>query len=151
MTTCILAPTCCPTQVSSTNDGRIFFLLPDEKGQEILCQWIIRLQPKQDFRIRLTPVYTADAPNRKGLEQCRQRAAFIEEKYGLSVLFHTPSVRFVPEGYTILPEHITPILSDVLDRAERALLRLPTELIKETVQGIQSHDRPQNSDALGCI
>lgn len=122
-----------PIQAAASDDGRVFLLL-QEDDRFTLYQWLGKTQTRQDAAVRLCPVFTNENPSQKGLEQCRQKAAFLEEKYGIRILLHTDAIQNTPGNYTLEAEHIPAILLDTLDRIERALLRLPTGFVRETVQ-----------------
>ncbi len=119
-----------PDCAAGTEDGRIFFHVPGA-----LYQWMPRLDPQQDFKVKITSVYTAEQPDQKGLEQCRQRAAFIEEQYGIQILLNTEATQVQPKFCTVEPEYIPSMITDALDRIEKTLGRFPASFVRTAVQG----------------
>lgn len=119
-----------PTQACSAEDGRIFIL---QQGR--LLQWMPENCPARDPAVSISQLYTADAPNRKGLEQCHQRAAFLEQQYGFQISLAEDNGMVLPAGVQTKPEHITAFIRYTLDQVEQGLLRLPSELIREAIRG----------------
>lgn len=119
-----------PDCAVGTEDGRIFFHVSGA-----LYQWMPQLDPQQDLRVKITSLYTAEQPDQKGLEQCRQRAAFIEGQYGVQILLNTEATQIQPKFCTVEPEYIPAMISDTLDRIEKALSRFPASFVRTAVQG----------------
>lgn len=119
-----------PDCAVGTQDGRIFFHIPGA-----LYQWMPRLDPQQDFKVKITPMYTAEQPDQKGLEQCRQRSAFIEGQYGVQILLNTQATQVQPKFCTVEPEYIPAMIMDTLDRIEKTLGRFPASFVRTAVQG----------------
>lgn len=119
-----------PAAAAVTADGRIF-----AAAQEGNClyQWTPERNPVRDIRIRFSPVYTRDAPDSGGLEQCRQRASYIEKQYHLKILLNEDAVRIRSGDFTAAPEHLAAILMETLDQIEKSLTRLPAEFVRQTV------------------
>lgn len=119
-----------PDCAAGTEDGRIFFHVPGA-----LYQWMPRLDPQQDFKVKITSLYTAEQPDQKGLDQCRQRAAFIEGQYGVQILLNTEATQVQPKFCTAEPEYIPAMIMDTLDRIEKTLGRFPASFVRTAVQG----------------
>lgn len=119
-----------PDAAWATEDGRIFFT-----AGGALYQWEPVWDVQRDSRVKISALYTQEKPNEKGLEQCRQRGAYLENQYGLQVLLHTDAVQIAPRGVELEPEHITSILLDTLAGVEKALGRFPTQMMKAAFSG----------------
>lgn len=127
-----------PDQACGMPDGRVFFV----QG-EALYQWMPEKKPSRDPAVSITALYTMDAPNRKGLEQCRLRASFLEQQYGFRTALNEDLPQVLPAGIQVEPEYITLFIRNALDQAEQGLLRLPAELIRAAVS--------QNGEITLCI
>ena len=90
-----------PEAVSVTRDGRVYV-----RYGELLYQWEPVREARQDSRIVITPLYTPQQPDTKGLAQCRQRGAFLENQYGARVLLNTDVLQAAPPGCVLEPEHL---------------------------------------------
>lgn len=119
-----------PEAAWATEDGRIFFT-----ANGLLYQWEPVWQSQRDSRAKITALYTRENPNEKGLEQCRQRGAYLENQYGVQVLLNTDAVQVAPKGVELEPEHIASTVLDTLAGIEAVLGRLPTELVKAAFSG----------------
>ena len=98
-----------PEAVAVTTDGRVFF----QCGSR-LFQWEPRIRSRRDSRISITPLYTPLQPDEKGLAQCRQRGAYLENQYGVRVLLNT---------------------AQALAGIETALGRFPSALVRSAFSG----------------
>lgn len=108
-----------PSEGAVTADGRVFFRSGD------LWLWIPEYNPVRDTRIHF-----ADP---KGMTQCRQRALFLEEQYGLHLLLGADAVRQFA-NMECEPEDIGNLVMDALDRIEKALTRFPAEFIRSVIR-----------------
>lgn len=124
-----------PIQAGVLEDGRILF---QPEGEAALYLWQPEMQIQREHKLRITPVFTQEAPDPQGLAQCRQRAGFIQQQYRLDIRLHREAIAVQPPGYTLTPEHLAPLLLDALDRTERALTRLNAEFVRQTF-GASTH------------
>ena len=119
-----------PGAVAVTADGRVFF----QCGSR-LFQWEPVVQSRRDSRISITPLHTPQQPDERGLAQCRQRGAYLENQYGVQVLLNTAAAQVAPKGCTLEPEHLRPAILDTLAGIETALSRFPSALVKSAFSG----------------
>lgn len=119
-----------PEAVAVTTDGRVFF----QCGSR-LFQWEPQVRSRRDSRISITPLYTPQQPDKKGLAQCRQRGAYLENQYGVRVLLNTDAVQVAPKGCILEPEHLRPAIAQALAGVETALGRFPSALVKSAFSG----------------
>lgn len=119
-----------PEDCWTGTDGRVYFLTG-----EMLCLWEPEWQSTRDSRARIMALSTREAPDQKGLAQCRQRGRALEERYGVQVLFHEDAVRLSPKGASLEPEYVSAAVQDTLAGVEAALGRFPTELVKAAFSG----------------
>lgn len=119
-----------PEAVAVTTDGRVFF----QCGSR-LFQWEPRIRSRRDSRISITPLYTPRQPDEKGLAQCRQRGAYLENQYGVRVLLNAEAVQVAPKGCILEPEHLRPAIAQALAGVETALGRFPSALATSAFSG----------------
>lgn len=109
-----------PEQAWATADGRIFFTIGAS-----LYQWEPTWQSRRDNRVHIT---TLAGDN--GLESCRQRGAYLENQYGLSLLLDDQATRLAPKGVLAETEPISAVISTTLSGVQTALGRFPTALVQ---------------------
>lgn len=119
-----------PEDVSVTQDARVFF-----RCGTGLYQWEPVIQFQRDSSVRITPLHTPLQPDAAGLEQCRQRGSYLENQYGIHLLLNTDAAQIAPKGCSLEPEHLRPVILDVLSGVETALSRFPTALVKAAFSG----------------
>ena len=119
-----------PEALCMTADGRVFF-----RSGSMLCQWEPEQQPTQDGGLSLVSPATAQAPDQAGLAQCRQRAAFLENRYGIRVLLNTDALEAAPAGCQLEPEHLRRYILEVLSALETALGKFPDAMVKAACGG----------------
>lgn len=115
-----------PEQALATADGRIYFTAGDN-----LCQWEPVWGSKRDTRISITALSAGG----KGLAQCRQRGAYLENQYGLRLLLNEEAAAVAPKGVRLEPEHIPAIIQETLAGVEMGLGRFPKLLVKDAFSG----------------
>lgn len=119
-----------PEQALATADGRVYFTTKDA-----LCQWEPVWGSKRDTRINITALSTRENVNEKGLAQCRQRGAYLENQYGLKLLLNEEAAAVAPKGVSLEPEHIPAIIQETLAGVEMGLGRFPRQLVKGAFSG----------------
>lgn len=107
----------------ATEDGRVFFT-----ANGMLYQWEPEWESTRDSRI--TVLQTRENPDGKELAQCRQRGSYLENQYGVQVLYNTDGVRAAPKGVILEPEHVSAPVLETLAGIEKALSPFPKELVK---------------------
>lgn len=118
-----------PEMAWATEDGRVFFT-----AGGTLYQWEPEWKTQRDSQVKITALYTRDDPDEKGLAQCRQRGAQLENRYGARVLLFGDAL-VEPKGVTLEQEHITATLLDTLAEMEKTLSRFPGELLSAAFSG----------------
>lgn len=119
-----------PETVSVTRDGRVYF-----QYDTWLYQWEPQRESQRDTRIVIAPLYTPQQPDTKGLAQCRQRGAYLENQYGVRVLLNTDAVQTAPKGCVLEPEHLRLRVLDTLSGMESVLGKFPSALIRSAFSG----------------
>ena len=119
-----------PEETAAAQDGRVFF-----RFGSTLYRWEPEQETYRDSRISITPLYTPWQPDEKGLAQCRQRGSFMENQYGIRLLLNEDAARVAPKGCTLEPEHLRPVILDILAGIETALSRFPAEVVRTAFAG----------------
>ena len=114
----------------ATQTSRIYFT-----AGGCLYQWEPEWQTKTDNRISITPLCTRAQPDIKGLNQCRQRGAFLENQYGVQVLLGEDALRVTSAGVTLVPEYIPFPIVSTLAGIESALGKFPGEFVRQLFSG----------------
>lgn len=119
-----------PEDCCAGADGRVYFT-----AGGVLYQWEPEWQSTRDTRVKITALYTREAPDEKGLAQCRKQGAALENRYGVRVLLNTEGVQTCPVGVALEPEDCAAAVGDTLTEIETALSRFPRELVRAGFSG----------------
>ena len=119
-----------PEEALAGTDGRVYFTAGGK-----LYLWEPVWKSSRDSRVRITALYTREAPDEKGLAQCRREANVLQERYGVQVLLGPEAVRMSPKGVKLESEYLSAPIQDTLKKIESALGRFPMELVKAAFSG----------------
>lgn len=111
-------------------DGQYIWVL----GHKTLYRWNPILTPLADETVYVCPYYTAENPDREGLNTCEERAQTLENRYGIRVRLWEDAVDGL-ELYDLVPEHQVPVLNRMLDALEISLAQFPDGLLGKTIRG----------------
>lgn len=114
----------------ATEDGRIFFT-----SEQCLWQWEPTWKAAADSRITITALYTREQPDKKGLNQCRQRGSYLETQYGLELLLNEAVLPAVPANIQVEAEYVSLPILDTLSGIEAVLGKFPKEMINAAFSG----------------
>lgn len=117
-------------QPQATEDGRIFFT-----SNGCLWQWEPEWQSKPDSRIHITALYTRENPDKKALNQCRQRGAYLENQFGLELLLDEEVLSAVSAGIQVEPEYVSTPILETLSGIEAALGKFPKQMLQGAFSG----------------
>ena len=117
-------------QPQAAEDGRVFFVSGD-----CLWQWEPEWTSKPDSRIHISALYTREAPDEKGLNQCRQRGAYLENQFGLELLLNEEALGAVPAGLVVEPEYVSTPILETLSGIEAVLGKFPKQLLQTAFSG----------------
>lgn len=117
-------------QTQATEDGRIFFA-----SEGCLWQWEPEWTSKPDSRIHISALYTREAPDEKGLNQCRQRGAYLENQFGLELLLNEEALPGVPAGIQVESEYVSTPILETLSGIEAALGKFPKQMLQTAFSG----------------
>jgi len=120
-------------------ENHIWILLRDSaQNKFLLCRWDPRQTPLTDDREYLHPYYTAQSPDREGLEFCRQYAREIGEKHGIQILVWKDALQAQPWDYDFEAEYLTDVLERELLLLDQRLSRYPEGMLAQTAAHFSS-------------
>ena len=118
--------------IAIASDSQYIWLLAGEGGKEILYRWDVSQSATGSAFSYLTPLYTREKPDTKGLEQCAQRALEMQDKYGIHFLVGKDALG-VNGNYELLDEYQPAALSRMLDAVEYALGGFPETFLQKSL------------------
>lgn len=128
-----------PRSFCSTGEGIVYFLLRDDtRDRDILLRWDTAAEPVADSVTRTASYYTAADPDLEGLQECREEAQRISDRFGVQVLIWTDAARTQPWDYILEPEHRVETLRQELRLLEERLARYPQDFLRALGQGAGS-------------
>ena len=121
-------------------DGTYIWLLAvdGKTGKQNLYRWDITKSPVTEDAIYVDHFYTAQSPDIHGLEQCRQKADTLEEKYGLNIHLWT-EVAQNTGSYGVTVEYQPKALMAMLEKLEAAFGKFSAGFFEETVDTGRMH------------
>lgn len=124
-----------PKNIINCKGHTVYILAYDPAADcDILYRWDVLRQPpdsgnvtshKADYR-------TPEHPDAEALEQCREYAKNIGEKYGITVHVWEDAITVQPWDYRFVPEHLAPVLQKELTLLDKRLSQYPETLLQQT-------------------
>lgn len=109
-----------------TGEGKIWFLAEDlltgEAALYCLDPQVSRQTLESSF---LSPYYTAESPDREGLERCKQQAQALSQTYGVRIELWEDALSPLPEEYEVTAEYLVSAYERYLPMLEKALSAFP--------------------------
>lgn len=124
--------------ISVSADERYIWILAKEGDTEMLYRWDVSLSATGNNHSYLQPLYTREYPDEQGLAQCAQRAAELEDKYGVHIAVGKDALE-VTGGYELVDEYRVDVLSSMMDTLENVLVRFPEGFLQESLAKGQMH------------
>lgn len=124
-----------PKQIVSCADHAVYILVYDPAAD---CDTVYRWDVPAQVSYTSDPVshtfaYRDEAdPDPEALEQCRQYARSIGQKYGISVRIWEDACQVQPWDYQFAPESLAPVLQKELKLLDQRLSRFPAEILEQT-------------------
>lgn len=94
-----------------------------DRQQDVLYRWETALSAVEDTLVYTGTRYTRENPDIKALEQLKQQAEALSEKYGVTICLENTPLQ--PEDYTFVYEYQVKAFRDGLADLEKALSALP--------------------------
>ena len=127
-----------PKSIANTGDHSVYILAYDPaRDADVIYRWDVLRQPPDRTNVTSykESYHSPKAPDTEGLEQCREYARSIGEKYGISVRVWEDAVAVRPWDYQLEPETLAPVLKRELKLLEQRLAQYPPEVLEQS----QSH------------
>ena len=104
----------------------------DTAGTYALLRWDTEISQAQLDITEARQLYSSTAPDEAGIAQCKEQANAIAKQYGVKINVWQDAVA-VTDGYQVLPEYNTQIISDRMALLETVLARFPKGFLAESV------------------
>ena len=118
--------------ISVAVDDQYIWILAEENGMDTVYRWDVKASPTGNSHSYVEPLYTRANPDQQGLEQCRQRADELEEKYNVNLLIGKEALE-VNGNYELVDEFQVSVISQMLDELEATLVRFPSNFLKKSL------------------
>lgn len=124
--------------ISVAADDKYIWILAMEGDRAMLYRWDISASATGKLYSHVQPLYTRTDPDEEGLKQCAQRALEMQETYGIQ--FHVgKDALTVTGGYELTDEYLVPALTEMLNRIEAVMGKLPKGFLQESLVKGQMH------------
>lgn len=121
------------TLVADRWSGCVWLLVndPEKDGQKLL-RWDIKAAPLQEETVYTGPLFTAQNPDEAGLDALKSRVNSLNKKYGVRIRIWMDAVKS-PGTYTLIEEHQTSVISDMLDQLQLVLAEFPKSFLSKSI------------------
>jgi len=133
----LLDPLQVPKTIINCKGHTLYILVFDPAADcDILYRWdVLRLPPEAgNVTDHTFPYFSADAPDTAALNDCREYANAIGEKYGITVHIWEEAAAVQPWDYNFTPEYLVPILRRELEMLDNSLARYPEAILRKTAE-----------------
>ena len=103
-----------------------------EETEALLLRWDIKQSGIQEEAIYVGTLYTASNPNVTEMDAIKDRISSLNKKHGVRIRIWKDAVRS-PAGHTLVPEHQTSAITQVLDTLELVLKEFPKSFISKSI------------------
>ena len=124
--------------ISVSADDQYIWILAMEGDKAMLYRWDVSASATGNTHSYIEPLYTRSNPDESGMQQCAQRAGELWEKYGIHVHVGKDALA-VNGGYELTDEYLVPAVTQMLDRIEELLTKLPADFLEESLVKGQMH------------
>ena len=114
--------------------GKCIWFVADDltEGVQTLYCWDTAKSGIADDASYTATIYTLEDPDAAGLALCEETAKKIGKANGVDITVYLDAVK-VTGDYTVVPEHHTAAITDVLEELEKALPEYPDKFLKRSV------------------
>lgn len=128
----VTLPDMCEIKAINADEKYIWFAATQKSsGVQAIFRWDVKASPIEDDATYLYPMYTADAPDQAGLNQCQSRVNAINKKYGVDITIWKNAVK-KPGEYTLTPEYQVDAINHCLNELEAVFGLFPANFLKKT-------------------
>ncbi len=124
-----------PKSIVNSKGHSVYILAYDPAaGCDILYRWdVLRQAPdSENVTSYKTAYHSLETPDLEALEQCRESAHAIGEKYGITVRIWEDAATVQPWDYQFIPEHLAPVLEKELELLDQRLAQYPEGFLQQT-------------------
>lgn len=126
-----------PDQIITHKDDLWILSRLTDREEQVLCRWDVSATPIEDETIYTGTLFTADAPDEEGLNQCQIRASELSKQYGADLRIWNHAVSKTGD-YSMTAEHQVPVTQNFLDALETVFAQLPENFLKKSANGTYS-------------
>lgn len=126
-----------PKAIVGTADHSVYILVYDPAADcDTLFRWDIpaAVSDISDASSYTSAYHEADSPDQNALEQCRELARSIGQKYGITIRVWKDACENQPWDYQFTPEHLAPVLQRELQLLDQRLARYPEGILQQTTE-----------------
>lgn len=121
--------------IANTRDHAIYILGFDaDTGCHILYRWDVLRQKPDTTNVTSYKFDYSDSenPDTEALEDCREYAQILGEKYGITVRVWEDALAVHPWDYQFKSEHLAPVLQKELELLDQRLSQYPEGMLEQT-------------------
>jgi len=119
--------------LSIVADNKYLWILAKENGMDTLYRWDVTKSATGNSHSYIAPLYTKENPDTQGLNQCRERADELEDKYKINLRINKAAVK-VDGNYDMEYEYQVAALTKMMDELEAVLVKLPKTFIRSSLE-----------------
>lgn len=119
-------------------DSQYIWFLAKEGSLELLYRWDVSKSLTGSTHSYMQTLYTRSSPDMVGMEQCKQRAEELEDKYIINVHVGMEALE-VNGNYELVDEYQPQNLSIMMDELEEVLPLFPSKFLKKSLANGELH------------
>ena len=109
--------------------GKIYLLGEENLGQSIY-RWNPENSPLKDDTVYTGTHFTAQEPDKDGLQHCLDYARQLSDRHGVEILVWTKATEVPPWDYDLTPEYLVPVIMRQLQLLDGRLKNYPDGMLK---------------------
>jgi len=126
-------------RILCADESKIWFSALDQNdGKQYLLSWDMSMNQSDEKGNYLQPCYSADNPDKAGLQACREQAKALGDKYGVSILLWEDALDHQPQNCTFEAEYRVEIYQRDLEVLEQALGNFPEGFFQKAAAGSEN-------------
>lgn len=132
-----LDPLQTPKAITNSRDHAIYILVYDPAADcDTIYLWDIPApaSDSSESAIYTFPYPEENAPDLEALEQCREYARSIGQKYGITLKLWEDACETQPWDYRFTPEYLAPVLQKELQLLDQRLSSYPEGILSQTIE-----------------
>ena len=106
------------------------FLLGEESLGQSVYRWNPADSPIADDTVYTGPWYTAQEPDKDGLQHCLNYAQELSDRHGVNILVWNRAVEVPPWDYDLIPEYQVPVIMRQLQLLDGRLRNYPDGMLR---------------------